>query len=227
MIALLHQYQRDIKRETWEGEILEYIEVTLDDIATANRLAHEVLGRSLDELPPQTRRLLQLTAEWVAQQCQQETIKQRDYRFSRKDVRAVSGWTDFQVKKHLRRLEELEYVLVHSGSRGKSIVYELLYRGEGEDGESFLMGLLDVKKLEYDDQKEPLAKNKEPPSSPQSAPKEPSSCTGKKAGKPINNRVNGDPCKKPAKNASREKHNGTSYRSDESPALAAQSRVEI
>ena len=32
--------------------------MTLDDIAIANRLAHEVLGRSLDELPPQTRRLL-------------------------------------------------------------------------------------------------------------------------------------------------------------------------
>ncbi len=30
----------------------------LDDIAVANRLACEVLGRSVDELPPQTRRLL-------------------------------------------------------------------------------------------------------------------------------------------------------------------------
>jgi DNA primase len=39
--------------------------VTLDDIATANRLAHEVLGRSLDELPPQTRRLLLLIDELV------------------------------------------------------------------------------------------------------------------------------------------------------------------
>ena len=42
------------------GRCFEYIEVTLDDIAIANRLAHEVLGRSLDELPPQTRRLLEL-----------------------------------------------------------------------------------------------------------------------------------------------------------------------
>ena len=36
------------------------MEVTLDDIETANRLAHEVLGRTLDELPPQTRKLLRL-----------------------------------------------------------------------------------------------------------------------------------------------------------------------
>jgi DNA primase catalytic core len=227
VIALLHQYQRAIKREQWEGETLEYIEVTLNDIATANRLAHEVLGRSLDELPPQTRRLLSLTVEWVAEQCQQEDIKQRDYRFSRKDVRALSGWTDFQVKKHLCRLEELEYVLVHSGSRGKSIVYELLYQGEGEDGESFLMGLLDVKRLGYDDQKEPPAEEKEPqngkkepPSSPQSAPKEPSSCPGKNAKNPINNGVNGDPDKKPAKSVNKNNNNA----SHRSPALAAHSR---
>ena len=46
------------------GEAIEYIEVTREDIAIANRLAHEVLGRSLDELPPQTRRLLELPDEW-------------------------------------------------------------------------------------------------------------------------------------------------------------------
>ena len=57
-IALLHQHQRPRKTVTHRGQALEYIEVTLDDIATANRLAHEVLGRSLDELPPQTKRLL-------------------------------------------------------------------------------------------------------------------------------------------------------------------------
>ena len=46
-IALLHQHQRERKTATHNGQALEYIEVTLGDIATANRLAHEVLGRSL------------------------------------------------------------------------------------------------------------------------------------------------------------------------------------
>ena len=45
----------------------EYIEVTREDIALANRLAHEVLGRTLDELPPQTRRLLGLLDELVTE----------------------------------------------------------------------------------------------------------------------------------------------------------------
>ena len=62
-IALLQQHQRQRKTATHNGQALEYIEVKLDDISTANRLAHEVLGRSLDELPPQTRRLL-LPRKW-------------------------------------------------------------------------------------------------------------------------------------------------------------------
>ena len=57
-VALLHQYQRPIKTTVHHDQAVEYIEVTLDDIAVANRLACEVLGRSVDELPPQTRRLL-------------------------------------------------------------------------------------------------------------------------------------------------------------------------
>ena len=65
-VALLHQYQRPIKTTVHHGQAVEYIEVTLDDIAVANRLACEVLGRSVDELPPQTRRLLSLVDDMVA-----------------------------------------------------------------------------------------------------------------------------------------------------------------
>ncbi|EHB6911430.1 toprim domain-containing protein, partial [Escherichia coli] len=44
-IALLHQYQREIKRVEHRGQVVEYIEVAREDIALANRLAHEILGR--------------------------------------------------------------------------------------------------------------------------------------------------------------------------------------
>ncbi|HEY6369145.1 MAG TPA: CHC2 zinc finger domain-containing protein, partial [Candidatus Sulfotelmatobacter sp.] len=104
-IALLHQHQRPRKTVTHRGQALEYIEVTLADIATANRLAHEVLGRSLDELPPQTKRLLLLTDEMVSAECQRQKIEREDFRFSRKDVRRFTGWSDSQLKRHLHRLE--------------------------------------------------------------------------------------------------------------------------
>jgi hypothetical protein len=45
-IALLHQYQRQVKIARHGGREVQYIEVTKADIAVANRLAHEVLGRS-------------------------------------------------------------------------------------------------------------------------------------------------------------------------------------
>ena len=90
-IALLYQHQRPHKTTMHRGQTLEYIEVTKDDIAMANRLAHEVLGRSLDELPPQTRRLLLLVDEMVRQDCERKKIERQDFRFSRKDVRAFSG----------------------------------------------------------------------------------------------------------------------------------------
>ena len=51
-IALLHQHQRPRQTVQHNGRTIEYIEVALDDIAVANRLTAEVLGRSLDELPP-------------------------------------------------------------------------------------------------------------------------------------------------------------------------------
>ena len=58
-------------------------------------------------------------------------------------MRGATGWTDFQVRVHLGRLVELEYVLVHRGGRGQSFVYELLYEGQGQDGRPFVIGLVD------------------------------------------------------------------------------------
>src|SRR5690606_13752140 len=57
-VTLLYQHQRPLKTVDHRGQVLEYIEATKEDVEIATRLAHAVLGRSLDELPPQTRRLL-------------------------------------------------------------------------------------------------------------------------------------------------------------------------
>jgi hypothetical protein len=146
-IALLHQRQRQIKTATRGGHTLEYIEVEPSDVALANRLASEVLGQSLDELPPQTRKLLERVNEMVGRETERLKVRRSDFRFSRRDVRAFTAWSDFQVRIHLDRLVALEYVLVHRGGRGQSFVYELLYDGQGQKGEPFLMGLADVTAL--------------------------------------------------------------------------------
>jgi hypothetical protein len=96
-IALLHQMQREVRVCERDGQAIEYIEATLTDIALANELAHEVLGRSLDELPPQTRRLLQLIERHVARECAQNSIARGAFRFSRRALREAIGWGDTQL----------------------------------------------------------------------------------------------------------------------------------
>jgi hypothetical protein len=146
-IALLHQYQRPARQLNASGGGQEYIEVAMSDIETANKLAGEVLGRSLDDLPPQTRRFMEMIYKMVLMECQKLAIDQSNYRFSRRQLRDYCNWSLTQVRIHLDRLVEQEYVLVHRGGRGQSFVYELLYNGEGIKGELFLAGLIDVKQL--------------------------------------------------------------------------------
>ncbi len=146
-IALLHQHQRPVLTSEHRGKLRPYVEVTLADIEVANRLAAEVLGRTLDELPPQTRRFLVLLLEMVRKSCEEQHLDQADFRFTRADIRRYTAWSYDQVRVHMARLVDMEYVLVHHGGRGQSLVYELLYSGEGEDGASFLMGLIDVASL--------------------------------------------------------------------------------
>jgi len=173
-IALLHQYQRDVKTIQHNGQNIDYVEVTLSDIETANRLAHDILGRTLDELPPQTRKLLKQIQTLVQRECKKQSIEQRDFRFSRKSIRDFTQWSDGQLKIHCKRLEDMEYLLVHRGGRGHSIEYELLYTGDIDTDKAQMMGLLDVEKLkkqQYDEEKSEQKPQKSAPSQGQVRPK--------------------------------------------------------
>jgi DNA primase catalytic core len=139
-VALLHQHQREIKSSTEDGETFEYIEATSDDVKLAWELANHVLIRSLDDVQTQTRRLLLLIDKMVTAECQRLEIERMDYRFTRATVRQFSGWSDSQLKTHLHRLEELEYVALHRGAPGQSFVYALNFEMD-ESGRPVLPGL--------------------------------------------------------------------------------------
>lgn len=139
-IALLHQHQRPRKTGTKDGKKCEYIEVSPMDIEIANRLSKELLGRSLDELPPQTRNVLNGLLEMVEEACTTQNIARTEHRFTRRGAREYLGCSNTQARMHLERLIDLEYVLVHRGQRGIGYVYELLFRKEAEKG-AFLANL--------------------------------------------------------------------------------------
>lgn len=140
-IALLHQHQRPVRVVEVDGAAVEYIEVAESDIALANRLAHAVLGRSLDELPPQTRRVLAALDGWVTQQIAGSDTPRGDVRFTRRTVRGVLGLSDTQLRVHLERLVQLEYVLPHAGKQGQLYSYSLRFDGDAEADAPQLAGL--------------------------------------------------------------------------------------
>ncbi|MBN3167721.1 DNA primase, partial [Pectobacterium brasiliense] len=93
---------------------------------------------TLDEMPPQTRKLLLLIQGWVKTSGQPKAA----YHFTRKQLRDAVLWGDTQLKIHLARLVELEYLLLHK--RGLTFCYELLFDGDAQADNAHLCGLIDV-----------------------------------------------------------------------------------
>jgi hypothetical protein len=124
-VALLHQHQRPRHRAVHHGVELVYIEATAADVAVADRLAPVIFGDRVGELAPQTRRLLTLLEVMVRDQgtgahCSDEV------RFTRRQAREHTGWSDFALRRHLARLVDLELLAVQR--RGHAFSYALLWQ---------------------------------------------------------------------------------------------------
>ncbi len=126
-VALLHQHQRVVKEIEHQGQLVRYIEASAEDVALADRIAERVLARALDELPAQTRRLLGEIDTMVGALAKTLGCKRGEVRFSQRDVREHTGWGQTQIKIHMQRLADLEYVLVHVGGPRRRMLYEYAY----------------------------------------------------------------------------------------------------
>lgn len=56
-------------------------------------------------------------------------------------------WSDWQIKTHIKQLEDLEYLYIRMGSRGKEYAYALNYKGEGTDNTKFFLNLTPVEEI--------------------------------------------------------------------------------
>ncbi|GAB3851812.1 hypothetical protein GCM10028801_01910 [Nocardioides maradonensis] len=162
-VTLLHQHQRERKTATINGRVVSYVETTIGDIEVAHRLAHAVLGQSLDELAPQTRRLLTAVHGYATSEARRLAIPLDLVRFTRRQLREHlaaqgAGWGDTQLKVHLARLVDLELVIVHrleSGAFGYELTWKppvaLTTTGSAENSYDpsgrFLAGLTDPRAL--------------------------------------------------------------------------------
>ncbi|MFZ1073512.1 MAG: CHC2 zinc finger domain-containing protein [Verrucomicrobiia bacterium] len=140
-VTFLYQLQRPVQNDT---ELGDHIETTLDDIAIANELAHELFGHSLDDLSRPSRELLRLVYQHVQRQA--AASKTGDVTFNRRELREAFKWGDTRLRTHLDELVEMEYVVPLSGRFGQTYQYRLVYEPTDEPGR-FLSGLKSVEQL--------------------------------------------------------------------------------
>lgn len=144
-IALLHQYQREIKTAR-RGEIeIEYVEVTLEDIALANELAEEILGQAMDELAPPVRGMFEAITKACRQKADELKIKVEDVQLTRREIREMTAWSDWQVRMYCQKLVEMEYLFAVQAMNGKPAVYQLARDEESQT--NTLRGLTSVDEL--------------------------------------------------------------------------------
>jgi hypothetical protein len=126
---------------------VEYVEVTLDDIALANELACEVLTRSLDEVAPPVRGMYREFRALCKKRAEAMGCAPDEVLLSRREIREATGWSDWQVRVYCNQLVDLEYLYLVSGQNGKRMVYQLAFYSEDEDESPTLRGLVDVEQL--------------------------------------------------------------------------------
>jgi len=153
-IAFLRQMRKEVFYEQRNGSAVAYVKAESDDITLANRLAHEILGHSLNELSrPGGDLLLQLEelAKERLKVQQKENpdskMKTSDLSFSRRDIREFTGWSNTRLHVHLRELVDFEYIVIETGRNGMPFRYRLAWEGQGKDGKRFMLGLKDVAAL--------------------------------------------------------------------------------
>ena len=125
-ITFLHQFQRQHKEMTDEstGEIVEYIESTIDDYRIAYNIIKDILDTTLDEVPKNSRDLLNLIHDYIKEKSKQNKIAETDVSFTRREIREFTKWSDDQIKNHIRKLEEMEYLYIEKGTKGQQYLYK-------------------------------------------------------------------------------------------------------
>jgi len=121
-VAFLHQHQRTIGDDGGE----QYIEANLEDYAIAYDLAHQVFADSAHDLPKPARDFLAQVEAVVEALAKQAKAGIGETWFMRRTIREATKLPDHLIKRHMREIEDLEYVQVQRAPSGGSFRYRLL-----------------------------------------------------------------------------------------------------
>jgi hypothetical protein len=131
-IALLHQYQREVKNESLYGVDTHYIEVTPEDVRAMHRIAGDILRQSLDtEMSKLCRDLLGTIHVLVEEKMEesralQEGLQRWQVTFTRKELMDRSRWSMWHIREHLEGLTQLGYITSRIGKKGQKYAYSLV-----------------------------------------------------------------------------------------------------
>ncbi len=121
-VAFLHQHQRRIGQD--HGE--DYIEAALEDYALAYDLAHQVFAQTMSDLSKPVAEFQETMEQAVRAEAAKQKVPIENFWFTRRMVREATGQPDHLVKRHMREIEELEYIEVRRAPSGGSFHYRLL-----------------------------------------------------------------------------------------------------
>lgn len=122
-LTVLHQHQREHKTAEVEGSVCTYLEATEEDVALGLALARVVLVRDPEHLAPHTARLLDAIREHTAAQASERRCAPEEVAVTRRELRAMLGWSEVQVRRATDRLVALEYLAASGGGRGRCRTY--------------------------------------------------------------------------------------------------------
>ena len=152
-VTFYHQHQRELKADE-NGEA--YIETTLEDIESANRLLKEILLRKSDELTGACRNYLESVKSYL----EQEGKKQ----FNNQEIRKALKINQSNQKRYNLSLINNYYIKKVKGKTGTAYQYEIVSYEEFQQLSNHIASVLDqnLEKLDQFTGSEPVQRRSEP-----------------------------------------------------------------
>jgi hypothetical protein len=99
----------------------------------------------MDELAPPVRGMFEAITKACREKATELKIKPEDVQLTRREIRELTAWSDWQVRMYCQKLVEMEYLFAVQAMNGKPSVYQLARDEESQA--NTLRGLTSIEEL--------------------------------------------------------------------------------